>query len=661
MRPMATTLNPDTIDPEAHRDRGWKVAREEALGRLRLPPKLTLSEWSDRHRVLSPESSAEPGPWRTDRVPYLREVMDTISGTEYQDITILKCSQSAGTEALNNAVGYFIDQEPSPMLMIQPNVKPMAEAWSKDRLAPMLRDCPRLRGKVKDPRARDSGNTILHKTFVGGYISAIGANSPAGLASRPIRVVLADELDRWVASAGTEGDPLTLAEARTTTFRHRRKIVKVTTLGNEGESRGEKAWEISDQRHFYVPCPHCDHMQPLEWRDTNGRPDIRAGKGEYRLVWDKSVSEDGEEIHHPETAGYQCRSCSQKIYEGHKAAMLARGEWVKHNPGSKRAGFHIAGLLSPWVKWVDMAAGWLDKKDDPEQRKTFINTVVGLLYQEAGEVADAASLAGRRELYRGEVPVGVGFLTMAVDVQGDRLEVEVRGWGEGEESWCIRLERIYGDPEQADVWSQVEEILGRAWSRADGKMMRIGSAMIDSGFLTDVVYRWVRPRQTRRVFAYKGVEGASTPIGRASKANADGVKVVTVRPQDFKDILFRRLRRVVPGPGYLHFGAADTTGADDEYLRQFGAEKRIVDFINNRPRVRYAKIAPRNEAIDLYVMGLAAFRMLGRTTRELAGAKGKAIQSGPEPAETTVPEAFVVAPAARPRPRRSGGSWATRF
>lgn len=653
MTSTTTILNPNTVDLAVHRRRARRSASKAVKARLRLPPKLTISEWADLHRYLSPPA-AEPGPWKTDRVPYLREIMDTISGTDYQDITIIKCSQSGGTEALNNAVGFYIDQEPSSMLVIQPNVKPMAEDYSKDRLAPMLRDCPRLRGKVRDPKSRDSGNTILHKTFLGGHLTVIGANSPAGLASRPIRIVLADELDRWGASAGSEGDPLSLAEARTTTYRHRKKIVKVTTPGNEGESRGEKEWALSDQRHFYVPCPSCDEFQPLEWRDTQGHPDIRPGKGPFRLVWEKTEA-NGEEVHHPETARYQCRACQALIPDTERPAMLARGRWVKHNPTSRRAGFHIAGLLSAWVRWREVAEKWLKRKDDPEQRKTFFNTILGLLYQESGEVPDAKSLAGRREHYPAEVPNGIGVLTMSIDLQGDRIECDVRGWGDLEESWQIRLERFLGDPSGAavradgdvDPWALAEALLNRVWLREDGRKLRIAACMVDSGFLTDVVYRWVRPRQGRRVFAYKGVDHAKNPISRASKANNDGVKVFTVNPSAFKDILFRRLKRVSPGAGYLHFGEREQTGADDGYLEQFGAEKRVVTFVRNVPKVTYVQIAPRNESIDHYVMNLAALRSLGRTVREQLGAMAK---PKPKPTDDGPPDDQGPPPPKRPTP-----------
>jgi phage terminase large subunit GpA-like protein len=547
--------------------------------------------------------------------------MDTISGREYQDITVVKCSQSGGTEGcINNVVGYYIDQEPSSILVIQPNVKPMAEGWSKERLAPMLRDTPRLRGKVRDARSRDSGNTVLQKSFPGGFLVVVGANSPAGLASWPIRVLLCDELDRWPASAGTEGDPLALAEARQTTYRHRRKTVKVTTPGNDGESRGQQEWEASDQRHYHVPCPHCGEYQPLEWRDSGGKPGIRVARGAYRLVWEKEG--EGEAVtHKPDTAAYVCRGCGALIDESHKPAMLAAGRWVKHNPESKRAGFHISGLLSPWIRWRDIAAKWLRAHDDAEQRKTFVNTVLGLAYTVEGEQPDPESLAARREAYAGEVPAAVGALTMAIDVQGDRLECEVRGWAAGEESYVIRLERMLGDPEQdASVWQQAEALRSREWKHESGATMRIAATMVDSGFLTDVVYRWVRARPGGRVYAYKGVDNARDPVQRALRPNREGIRLVTCNPTKLKDVLFRRLARRTVGPGYLHIGTAEQTGADDLYLHQYGAEKKTVDFVKNVPVPRYVRLASRrNEAIDLYVMNLAALRNLGRHFSERLG------------------------------------------
>lgn len=585
-----------------------------------------MSQWAERYRVVSPEASARPGPWRNALVPYGVEIMDTISGSEYEDITVIAPSQSAKTElCLLNPLGFFIDNEPSSILVIQPNVKPMAESFSKQRLAPMIRDCERLRTKVKDARSRDSGNTIQEKAYPGGFIAIVGANSPAGLASRPIRIVLADELDRWEGSAGTEGDPLALAEARTKTYGHRKKIVKVTSPGNEGESRAEKAWKESDQRHYHVPCPHCGEYQPLEWRDTGGKPDIKAGRGDYRLVWDK-VEVDGKVEHRPETAVYVCRKCGVAIEETHKAAMIAAGCWVKHKPESPKAGFAISAFTLPWVRWKDIAQKWLEKKDDPEQRKTFFNTDLGLLYVQEGEQPDTNALTSRREEWE-DVPRPVGALTMGIDVQGDRLEVLIMGWGAEEESWLVHFERLYGDPEQAEVWARAEAVLNREWKHAGGAKIQISTCAIDSGYLADTVYRFVQPRQLRGVFALKGSDELKVPLSRAHRNNRDRVKAFTFNPNIFKDSLFARLRRVTPGAGYIHIGTEAKTSITEEFLNQFGAEKRTVDYKKGRPKVSYILLSGRrNEAIDLYNMNLAAIRSLGATFVQQLGEHAEAIQ-----------------------------------
>lgn len=645
--PTATPSKwPDETWTRAAKRRAWRAARKTVRARLHLPPKLTLSEWADAYRYISPEAAAQPGQWKTDRVPYLREIMDTISGREYQDITIVKCSQSAGTEALLNAAGFYMDQEPSSILVIQPNVKPMAEAFSKSRVAPMVRDCVRLRDKVKDPRSRDSGNTIFQKAFPGGTMFIMGANSPAGLASNPIRVVLADELDRWPASAGTEGDPLGLAAARQITYRHRRKTVKVSSPGNEGESRIEKEWGKSDQRHYYVPCPHCGHEQPLEWRDAQGKPNITAGKGEYRVSWEKEGEGDAI-VHKTDTAVYVCRSCGCAIDETHKPAMLAAGRWVKHNPSSKRAGFHISGLLSPWVRWTELAAEWVRVHEDDEQRKTFFNTKLGLLYSGVGQALDPAKLGARAIEYPIAddgtvlVPRSVALLTAGIDVQGDRIEVEVRGWADREESYQIRLERLYGDPEQNDVWERAGALIDREWKHETGASLRIRACFVDSGFNQDAVFRFVKSRPGGRIFASKGVENAKQPLSRASKANRDNIKVFSINPTTFKDVLFSRLKRTHVGPGWLHFGKTEQTGADETYYVQFGAEKRTVEWIQNKPVVKYINPSKkRNEAIDLYVLNLAALRSLGLNVSQRLGAMAKRLEeeAPKEPAAPAEPK-----------------------
>lgn len=608
----------------------WR-ARLGALCRsvLAPPPRLTCSEWADGSRYLSSEASAEPGRWRTDRAPYQRDIMDACSDPTVEDVVWMSSAQVGKTEVVNNIVGYHVDQDPSPILVLQPTQQ-MGEAWSKDRLAPMLRDTPALHGKVKDPRARDSGNTLLHKSFPGGHITISGANSAASLASRPIRVVLCDEVDRYPASAGTEGDPVGLAEKRTATFWNRKKI-KVSTPTIKGASRIEAAFLASDQRFFYVPCPHCDHRQRLRWG---------------HLKW-----ENGD----ARTAAYCCEGCGTLIEERFKPAMLNAGEWRAHNTAARTVGFHLNALYSPWARWAELVAEWLEAQGNPERLKVFVNTVLGETWEEEGEKLDEDTLATRRETYAAPVPMGAGLLTAAVDTQGDRLELKVKGWGKGEESWLVHFEQLWGDPAGDEVWTQLEALLVREWKHEGGAPLRIAACCIDSGgHHTEAVYRFVKPRQPRRVWATKGMSMPGRPlVGRPSKANKHGVKLLPIGTDTAKDVVFARLRINTPGPGYMHFPAS----CDEEYFRQLTAERVMTRFVKGRPVRRYEKPAHRrNEALDLEVMNLAALISLGTPVIEALGvyvervqAEGAKLRAEAEDKPATLPRA------ARPSPVRRGG------
>lgn len=357
--------------------------------------------------MLSRESSAEHGKWRTDRAPYLREVMDAFSDPFIEEVWGQWGSQLGKTEVLNNVVGFYMDQEPAPMLVVQPNVEPMAKAWSLDRLAPMIRDTPRLRDRVRSPRTRDSGNTILHKVFDGGHLTICGANSAAGLAMRPIRIALFDEIDRFPPTAGSEGDPVKLGIKRTATFWNR-KIGGFSSPTRKGFSRIEQAMASTDKRFYYVPCPDCGHRQQLVWE---------------QLKW-----ESGK----PETARYECRQCHALIDESQKQRMLEGGRWERTNLSATKVGFYLNGLYSPWRRWAEMARDFLEAKGSAETLMVFVNTELGELWEEKGEQFDATSLSGRREEYGEgiEVPDGVTVVTAGIDIQADRIEVEVRGWGD---------------------------------------------------------------------------------------------------------------------------------------------------------------------------------------------------------------------------------------
>ena len=324
------------------------------------PTDLTVSQWADQKRVLSAEASSESGKFYTNRAEYQRGIMDAFSDPHVEDVVCMTSAQIGKTEILNNIVGFFIDQDPSPMLVLQPTVD-MAQAYSKDRLAPMVRDNPCLRDKVKDPKAKDSGNTILHKTFSGGHITIVGANSPSSLASRPIRIVLCDEVDRYPESAGGEGDPINLAKKRNTTFWNKKNAL-FSTPTIKGLSRIESAYEQSDKRKYYVKCPHCNFEQTLMWG---------------QVKWEDSD---------PSTAYYECADCRAQLNDTDKINMVKTGRWIAENPFNGIAGFHINELYSPWRKFADTVKDFLNSKKDTEKLKTWVNTALGETWEEQGDI-----------------------------------------------------------------------------------------------------------------------------------------------------------------------------------------------------------------------------------------------------------------------------------
>lgn len=549
------------------------------------PPVLTLSEWADKYRVLSRISSAEPGRWRTSRAPYQKEILDAISDPRIPRV-VLECSSQVGkTEIINNACGFFMDQDPAPILVVQPTLE-MARTWSTDRLDPMLRETPKLRGKVRRSDRRHTEDTILHKSFTGGHLTVVGANSAAGLASRPIRVLLFDEVDRYPASAGVEGSPTALARKRTQTFWNR-KEVEVSSPTIKGASVIDADFLAGDQRYFLVPCPACGHRDRLTWE---------------RLQFDP--------------VGMVCKGCGVIIEEGDKPRMLAVGEWVATNPGGLYASFHLNALYSPWVTWAELIAEFhAARLGGKETQQVFTNTVLAETWEIGGEEnPGTVELGARREEYAAEVPDAVGVLTASADIQKDRIEFLLVGWGAGQESWILKHERIYGDPvNSTDVWDRLDVFLTREYRHANGGMLRIRCACIDSGAFTASVYKFVRTRQRRGVYATKGISQRGRPlINRPARPNKYGVRVVPIGTDTAKDVLFPRLklRKIEPGgfpPGFIHLPKT----VDDEFLAQLGAEVVLIRKHRGVPLREYHQIRDRNEAIDLLVGSLAALHLLG--------------------------------------------------
>lgn len=558
------------------------------------PPILTVSEWADRYRRLSAESAAEPGQWNTDRAPYQREIMDAVNDPMCEHIIIMSSAQVGKTEIILNIIGYYIDYDPAPILIVQPTVKPMAEDFSKDRLAAMIRDTPALSGKVHDAKSRNSGNTILHKTFPGGHVTIGGANSASSLASRPIRIVLMDEVDRYPASAGTEGNPIKLAEKRTTAFWNRKKI-KVSTPGNKGTSQIYKEWLSGSMEEWCVKCPCCGRFQPYEWCR------VRLSDANMRCMYcDEYISEtDWKQSEHKYIAG--------------------------HPERHKRRSFHLNELASPWVHWQDIIHEWRDaNKDlkeygDTKKLQTFINTTLGEPWEERGKGADDDSLLARRERYIAEIPDGVLLLTASVDVQDDRFEVEVVGWGRGYESWGIKCEKIPGNLELDETWDSLADYLDREFFFSSGTGLLLAATFIDTGgHYTTKCYQFLKrmEKKGKRIFGVKGMSRNKTGQGipllhMLSTNNQYGVKVFILGVDSGKEIVMSRLNTTDEGPGYCHFPINKELGYDEAYMKGLNSEQLVTEVKDGRAYTRWKKKSgTRNEPLDLRVYNTAAAEML---------------------------------------------------
>ncbi|MGO4890302.1 phage terminase large subunit family protein [Anaerobacillus sp. MEB173] len=554
--------------------------RDIAKEILSPPPDLTVSEWADAYRKLSSESSAEPGQWRTDRAPYQREILDSVNDPEIEKIVIMASAQVGKTELILNAVGYHIDFDPAPILLMQPT-EALAKSFSKERLAPMLRDSPALKHKVADVKTRDGGNTTLQKSFAGGYIALVGANAPSGLASRPIRILLADEVDRFPVSAGTEGDPLSLAEKRTNNFYNRKKIM-VSTPTIKGASRIEAEYELSTQEHWNLPCPSCDEYQPLRWAQI-----------------------------HFDSVTHACKHCGSMHNEYEWKA--GKGKWIADKPVAESRGFHLNELVSPWRKWKEIIRDFLEaKRKGPEAMKVWVNTSLGETWEEEGDQLEEDDLLKRSEGYRADVPEGVKVLTAAVDVQDNRFEIEVVGWGADKESWGIQYHTIFGDLKSKQIWNELDEFLSRTWSNEDGNHFGIACTCIDSGgHYTQEVYRFVSPRESRRIFAIKGegTTGQYIPlINGVTKKKREKVNLFRIGVDEGKAKVMSRLKINEVGPGYCHFPI--DRGYNLDYFKGLTAEKMVKRYKNGVVYFVWQKVRERNEPIDLRVYNTAALEII---------------------------------------------------
>lgn len=622
----------------------------QALSFAALPAPLTVETWAEEYRQLSSESSSKRGKWHS--LPWQRQPMEDVTNPDVESITLMWASQVGGkTEVINNTIGYFIDHDPSPILMLQPTVE-MAESWSKERFTPMLRDTSRLRGKVRDARSRDANNTILHKAFPGGHLSIVGTNAPAGLAMRPIRVVLCDEVDRYPASAGIEGDPISLAEARTSGFWDAVKFY-TSTPTVKGASRIENLFGQSDKHYFYVPCPKCQEFQSLTWGGVK---------------WPEGQ---------PEEAFYECQKCGDHWDDAERMVAIWRGEWRSSVPFNTRRGYHLNGIYVLFKaqkgfknRLHQMAAGFLKAKaGGRETLKTWTNTFLAETWEEEGEQPAVQPLLERCEAYGPTLPAGALVLVAYGDVHPNRIEIETVGFGVGEECWGIRYDRFIGNPELPAVWQQVEAALQTEYEHPSGTKLRVACAGFDTGHKADAVYNFVRPRQARMVFATKGSAVPGSPlVSRPKKSGVRKVMLFMIGTDTAKGIVYSRLRLTEAGPGFMHF----PMGYTEEYFKALTAEKLTTEYRRGFP-VRVWKCFPdgaRNEALDIRVGCLAMLKILNPGWQHLAknlAVKGQTAitkanaESDPKPVEQVADTAVVQAQqlVRRPVQRRKGwvNSW----
>lgn len=552
---------------------------------------MNVAEWAEAHRYLGRGVSPEAGKFRCDRLPYQREPMESFTDETVGETVLMWGAQMGKTELLLNAIGFYIHMNPSPMLAVYPTLD-TARKWSTKKLAMMLRETPVLRGQVKDPRSRDSGNTVLSKDFAGGFLVVAGSNSPASLRQISTRVVLQDEIDSYEASAGTEGDPCMLADARASNF-HDATLIKASTPTIKNASRIEKYFEDSDQRYWYCPCPHCKTFHKLEWS---------------QVTWpDDKTSE----------AVYVCKHCNEDIEDADRIKMILAGEWRATYPDRRSRGYHLNGLYRIMGKkrqyknyLHEFAENFLTAKTSGKQMlKVWVNTFLAETWEDEGDKVESEPLLARCELYGGDMlPEGVLVLTAAVDVQENRLEVEVLGHAADGESWGVEYKVLAGSPEQRGVWDVLDKCLAKTWNHPAGSVMKIAATAIDSGYATSKVYEYARARSANRVYAVKGspVRGAP-PIHKRSIKNAR-VLLWTLGTGAIKDTLFARLQIEDVGAGFQHF--PNGYGYDEEYFKQLTAEEVRTKYQNGFAIRYYRKIRPRNEALDVRVYNMAALEIL---------------------------------------------------
>lgn len=618
----------------------------KAMAGMLPPDDLTVTEWAEQNRRLSAESAAEPGPWRTERTPYLREPMNAWTDPKVRHIVMVAASQVGKSEFLNNCIGYVIDQDPGSILFIHPTTID-AKEYSKLRIAPMIRDCPTLKKKVSDPKSRDSGNTILQKTYPGGILTMCGSTEAHALASKPIRYVLGDERDRWALSAGNEGDPWDLAMARQTTF-YNAKSGEVSTPTIKNASAIEAAYATGTMERWKSRCPHCGEYHEIQWADIRFEHDenIVAGKKTYKV----------------RNVYYACPGCGCVSTEAEMKKAPAR--WEADNPDAYEQGsrsFWLNAFVSQWASWESIILKYLNAVGSTRKMQVVYNTCFGELWEDRGDLEDEDSLMARREEYPAELPEGVLVLTAGVDTQDDRMEYEIVGHGHFGETWGIEKGIIMGRPDDDAVWAQLDELVfDRVLRFENGVGLKMSMSFVDEGgHFTQEVRMQCRARLGKKVFCIKGMPGSDKPYTAPPKKQKIIIKQTAVGTcwqyqigvDSGKEVIMDNLRVQTPGAKYCHFPKRDDYGSG--YFTGLLSEVKVYD-PNKKQPWQWKKIPghERNEALDCRNYALAAFKVLPKNLDEI---DRRLKEAGGERAPAPVATPVMPPPAAKQRPKRRSG------
>jgi phage terminase large subunit GpA-like protein len=632
-----------------------RVTRERFRKHCRPLPRLTLSQWAERYRVLSPEASAQHGPWRNDVAPYLVAVMDALGDRVTQEVTFVAPSQSGKSEVLLNAIGYFIHQEPSPSIVVQPTVK-TGESFSKDRIAPMLRDSDVLAKLVSPAKSRDSKNTIDSKQYPGGQLDLTGANAPAGLAMRPKRFVGLDERDRHPRSAGKEGDVKAITRARTRSYRRRRKIYEVSSPTDPETSLIWPSYLEGTQEVWEVPCPACGHFQTLVFE---------------RLKWERDSA--GKVA--PASVCYECASCQHRIPATSRGAMIRAGRWTSTGEASAphKRSFRLHGLCAAFATWEEIAQEFVSAETQTdaalraEQLRAFFNTTLGELFKDQQQESARAALLVRARAYAAgnewHIPREAAVIACGWDLQHDRGEAVVRAFGIGEESWLLERVVLRGDTSQPDFWVGLEEFrVRREWRHESGAMLRIRSLTVDAGDGTHSkdVYKYCAPRLGQHVYAVKGSNNPAAPMIPSKPTKVKPGRLYVIGVNAIMDRLYRRLGMIERGPGYLHMNE----WCDEDYATQLLSMRRVID-PKTRKRKWEATPGVRNEVADAEGYCYAAFLLGPVPLTMMASEVQRIIDEGKratgQQKTADAPQSPAPSPLVRHTPQRPRGGFVRRY